>query len=67
MNAHAVAVSRAVRLVDGRIPLEVSGGIQIDNIRAFAEAGPDFISIGRLTHSAPASDISLLFGERGGT
>ncbi len=66
-NFQPVAVSRAVSLVDGRIPLEVSGGIQIDNIRAFAEAGPDFISIGRLTHSAPASDISLLFGERGGT
>jgi len=54
-------VRRAVELVDGRIPLEVSGGIQLTTVREFAEAGPDFISIGHLTHSAPASDISLLF------
>jgi nicotinate-nucleotide pyrophosphorylase (carboxylating) len=53
-------VRRAVQLVGGRIPLEVSGGVQISNVRQYAEAGPDFISIGHLTHSAPASDISLL-------
>jgi len=58
-------VRRAVDLVDGRIPLEVSGGIGPDNVRAYAEAGPDFISVGQLTHSAPASDISLLFREPG--
>lgn len=39
---------------------EVSGGINMDNIREVAMLGPDFISVGRLTHSAPASDISML-------
>jgi nicotinate-nucleotide pyrophosphorylase (carboxylating) len=41
------------------IPIEVSGGIVLDNVRAFAEAGPDFISVGALTHSAKAADISM--------
>jgi nicotinate-nucleotide pyrophosphorylase (carboxylating) len=41
------------------IPSEASGGIQLDNIRAFAEAGVDFISVGALTHSAKAADISM--------
>jgi len=53
------AVQRAVALVNGRVPLEVSGRVRLDNVRAFAEAGPDFIAIGALTHSAPAADISL--------
>ena len=44
---------------DRRIPLECSGGINLDNVRAYAEAGVDFISVGALTHSAPAADISL--------
>jgi nicotinate-nucleotide pyrophosphorylase (carboxylating) len=42
-----------------RIPLESSGGINLDNIRAYAETGVDFISVGALTHSAPAVDMSL--------
>ena len=41
------------------IPTEASGGIQLDNIRAYAETGVDFISIGALTHSAKAADISM--------
>jgi len=45
---------------DGRrIPIECSGGIRLDNIRAYAEAGVDFISIGLLTHSPVAVDMSL--------
>jgi nicotinate-nucleotide pyrophosphorylase (carboxylating) len=45
---------------DGRtIPLECSGGINLENVRAFAEAGVDFISVGSLTHSLRASDLSL--------
>ena len=52
-------VSRAVVLVAGRVPVEASGGIRLENVRAFAEAGADFIAIGALTHSAPAVDISL--------
>jgi len=43
-----------------RVWVEVSGGISLDNVRAYALAGPDFISVGALTHSAPAADISFL-------
>ena len=42
-----------------RIPLEVSGGIKLDNVRNYAETGVDFISVGALTHSAPAVDLSM--------
>jgi nicotinate-nucleotide pyrophosphorylase (carboxylating) len=52
-------VRAAVRQARGRVPIEASGGIRLDNVRAFAEAGPDFIAIGALTHSAPAVDISM--------
>jgi nicotinate-nucleotide pyrophosphorylase (carboxylating) len=41
------------------IPTEASGGIVLDNIRSYAETGVDFISIGALTHSAKAADISM--------
>jgi nicotinate-nucleotide pyrophosphorylase (carboxylating) len=51
---------RAAELVDGRAELEASGGITLDNVRAVAETGVGFISIGALTHSAPALDMSLL-------
>jgi nicotinate-nucleotide pyrophosphorylase (carboxylating) len=49
----------AVRLVGKRVPLEASGGINLDNIRAIAETGVDYISVGRITQSAPAADIGL--------
>ncbi len=49
----------AVRLRPPGIQLEASGGITIGNVRAIAECGVDFISIGALTHSAPAVDLSL--------
>jgi nicotinate-nucleotide pyrophosphorylase (carboxylating) len=49
----------AVEQVRGRVPLEASGGVRLDNVRAFAEAGVDYIAVGALTHSAPAADISL--------
>jgi nicotinate-nucleotide pyrophosphorylase (carboxylating) len=52
-------VAAAVARIGGRVPVEVSGGIRLDNVRAYAEAGPDYIAIGALTHSAPAVDISL--------
>jgi len=51
----------AVELTDGRAQLEASGGITLDDVRAVADTGVDFISIGALTHSAPALDVSLLF------
>jgi nicotinate-nucleotide pyrophosphorylase (carboxylating) len=50
---------QAVALSGGRIPLEASGGIRLENIRAIAETGVDFISVGRITQSAPAVDIGL--------
>ena len=51
---------RAVELADGRAELEASGGITLDTVRAVAETGVDYISVGALTHSAPALDVSLL-------
>ena len=51
----------AVKLVGGRVPTEASGGVRLDTIRAIAETGVDFISVGRLTQSAPAADIGLDF------
>jgi nicotinate-nucleotide pyrophosphorylase (carboxylating) len=51
---------RAVELADGRAKLEASGGISLDTIRAVAETGVDYVSVGALTHSAPALDVSLL-------
>ncbi len=48
-----------IRREERWIPIEASGGIVLDNIRAYAEAGPDFISVGALTHSAKAADISM--------
>jgi nicotinate-nucleotide pyrophosphorylase (carboxylating) len=53
-----VAVERCSKL-ERRIPLECSGGIRLENVRAYAETGVDFISIGLLTHSAQAVDMSL--------
>jgi nicotinate-nucleotide pyrophosphorylase (carboxylating) len=52
-------VMEAVRHVGGRVPVEVSGGVRLDNVRSYAEADPDFIAVGALTHSAAAVDISL--------
>ena len=49
----------AVRIVAGRVPLEASGGVNLETIRAIAETGVDFISVGRITQSAPAVDIGL--------
>ncbi len=49
----------AVELVAGRVPLEASGGVNLDTIRAIAETGVGYISVGRITQSAPAVDIGL--------
>jgi len=53
-------VSECVGLACGRLLLEVSGGVGLENIRAYAETGVDRISVGALTHSAPAVDINFL-------
>jgi nicotinate-nucleotide pyrophosphorylase (carboxylating) len=54
-------MSDAVTLAAGRVPLEASGNMSLDRVRAVAETGVDFISVGALTHSARAVDISLEF------
>jgi nicotinate-nucleotide pyrophosphorylase (carboxylating) len=51
----------AIALVGGRIPLEASGGINLNTIRPIAETGVDYISVGRITQSAPAMDIGMDF------
>lgn len=50
----------AVRLTNGRVPLEASGNISLENVAAVAATGVDYISVGALTHSVQALDISLL-------
>lgn len=51
----------AVSMIDGRVKVEVSGNITFENIKDYLIPGVDYISIGSLTHSAPAADISMLF------
>ncbi len=61
-NMSPEEVRGAVELARRRRPdviVEVSGGVDLKSVRAYAEAGPDLISVGALTHSAPAADISL--------
>lgn len=53
----------AVTLVRGRVPTEASGGVRLDTIRAIAETGVTYVSVGRLTQSAPAVDIGLDFAQ----
>lgn len=52
-------VRAAVQRAAGRVTLEASGGVKLDNVRAYAETGVDLISVGALTHSAPAVDLAL--------
>ncbi len=58
-NMKVRTIRKAVALIDGRALVEVSGGVTLDNVRAIAAAGPDRISIGALTHSAPAANVSM--------
>jgi len=58
-NMKPDVLREAVKLVAGRVPLEASGGVRLDTIRAIAESGVDYISVGRITQSAPAVDIGL--------
>jgi nicotinate-nucleotide pyrophosphorylase (carboxylating) len=58
-NMDPAMMREAVKLADGKSLLEASGGINLDNVRQVAETGVDYISIGALTHSAPACDISM--------
>lgn len=63
-NMNPATVRQAIRLIRGRAVVEVSGGITLKNVRAMAAAGPDRISIGALTHSAPAATLSLVLEPR---
>ncbi|MBN2971507.1 carboxylating nicotinate-nucleotide diphosphorylase [Roseomonas aeriglobus] len=60
-NMDVPTLRGAVTLVRGRVPTEASGGVRLDTIRAIAETGVTFVSVGRLTQSAPAADIGLDF------
>jgi nicotinate-nucleotide pyrophosphorylase (carboxylating) len=59
-NMTVAEVGEAVRHVDGRAKLEASGGVTLQTLREIASTGVDFVSVGALTHSAPALDLSLL-------
>jgi nicotinate-nucleotide pyrophosphorylase (carboxylating) len=60
-NMDVAALRDAVALVAGRVPTEASGGITLETIRAKAETGVAYVSVGRITQSAPAADIGLDF------
>lgn len=64
-NMNPRTLRRAVELVSGRVPLEASGGVDLGTIRAIAETGVDFISVGRITQSAPAVDIGMDYSLHG--
>ena len=60
-NMAPATLREAVAIVAGRVPTEASGGIDLSTIAAKAATGVDFVSVGRLTQSAPAADIGLDF------
>ena len=60
-NMGPVRLAEAVALVAGRVPCEASGGVRLDTIAAIAASGVDYVSVGRLTQSAPAADVGLDF------
>lgn len=59
-NMSITETAEAVSLIDGKIETEVSGGISLANVGDYAQTGVNFISVGALTHSAPALDLSLI-------
>ena len=60
-NMDPATLREAVRIVGGRAPTEASGGVTLETIRAKAETGVTYVSVGRITQSAPAADIGLDF------
>lgn len=60
-NMEPATLREAVGIVAGRVPTEASGGVRLDTIRAIADTGVTYVSVGRLTQSAPAADIGLDF------
>jgi nicotinate-nucleotide pyrophosphorylase (carboxylating) len=61
-NMTTPQMREAVQLVNGRALLEASGNMNLERVREVAETGVDFISVGALTHSAPAADLSMALG-----
>jgi nicotinate-nucleotide pyrophosphorylase (carboxylating) len=59
-NMSIADMEAAVAMTAGRVPLEASGNVTLENVRRIAATGVDFISVGALTHSVQAADISLL-------
>jgi nicotinate-nucleotide pyrophosphorylase (carboxylating) len=64
-NMDPATLRQAVALVGGRVPTEASGGVRLETIRAIAETGVTYVSVGRITQSAPAADIGLDFAALG--
>jgi nicotinate-nucleotide pyrophosphorylase (carboxylating) len=58
-NFTPAQVREAVSVVAGRVPVEVSGGVTLETVAAYAEAGADLVAVGALTHSAPVLDLGL--------
>jgi len=60
-NMDTETIKTALGIIPGTIETEISGNISLENIREVAELGPNYISVGKLTHSAPSSDFSMQF------
>ncbi|MDK2957276.1 MAG: hypothetical protein PWQ57_2772 [Desulfovibrionales bacterium] len=58
-NMDLATMAEALKLVPAGIESEASGSVSLENLRAIAELGPDFVSVGRVTHSAPSADLSM--------
>lgn len=65
-NMSPALIKEAVALIDGSAMIEVSGGVCLDTLADYAVEGVDVISVGALTHSAPAADVSMLITSRSG-
>jgi nicotinate-nucleotide pyrophosphorylase (carboxylating) len=61
-NMSQEMMRQAVEKAAGRVPLEASGNVSLETVRAIAETGVDYISVGALTHSAPVFDVSMRIG-----
>ena len=59
-NMNIDIMKKAVLLIDGKVKTEASGNVTLENIADIAETGVDFVSVGAITHSVKALDISLL-------
>ena len=63
-NMDVESMKKAVREINGKIEIEASGNVSLRNVRVVAKTGVDYISIGALTHSYKALDISLIVMQR---